>query len=417
MRFRHILFMSLALWFWMNVPSQAQMEDSTIMGKTLAQWMQEAQHPDPGVREKAIQTLQLFGPAAQKAGAILIGNLSNPDAGLRVNAAIAIGHIGLNDWDKEKGIGGLMTMLNDSQAIARFQAAMALGRIGPDAKAAIPRLAQYTIRDRGSWEIRKAAAFALGAIGVDKEKGADSRALAALTSVAVGQYRDPCAQVRLEAVLAISILAQALNPNDLEPLLRTMQGSVSDPDKTVSMYGRLFLLQLSNKAVVNDTTLSPISKMLKDPNVEVRVHAARILALVGEQAQSQIEPLIEALEDKEFMVAGTAAMALGEMKNGFTDRHVAMLCLMLKHPQAYVRSNAAQTLGLIGPKAKSRLADLIDALRDPDDSVLMAVVFALGEIGPEAMPAVPMLTEVTKHKEAFVAQAARNALDKIHKRN
>src|ERR1700687_2801432 len=72
-----------------------------IGGKNLDQWIAEILNQDPGVREKAIRTVVLFGPAARKAGKKLITELNDTDPSLRVNAIMALGEIGMNEEDLE----------------------------------------------------------------------------------------------------------------------------------------------------------------------------------------------------------------------------------------------------------------------------------------------------------------------------
>src|SRR5438046_2623415 len=83
-------------------------------------------------------------------------------------------------------------LLTDTQAIVRLHATMALGRLGPAARAAIPKLAKDTINDKSSWEIRKTAAQALGSIALDRENGPDAQTVGALTRAIHGQYADVC---------------------------------------------------------------------------------------------------------------------------------------------------------------------------------------------------------------------------------
>src|SRR5439155_16042074 len=98
-----------------------------------------------------------------------------------VNACIAIGNIGLDARDMDKGVAALVRLLTDTQAIVRLHATMALGRLGPAARAAIPKLAKDTINDKSSWEIRKTAAQALGSIALDRQNGPDAQTVGALT--------------------------------------------------------------------------------------------------------------------------------------------------------------------------------------------------------------------------------------------
>src|SRR5262249_13034635 len=172
-----------------------------VGGKTLDQWMDDLKSSDPSVREKAISMIKLYGTAARPAVPALIKAMADADVALRVNAIIALGLIGMDQQDVEKGVVALTRALNDTQGIVRFQAAMALGRLGVDAKSAVPALVN-TIRDATTWEIRQAGAYALGTVAVDRQSGPDQRAINALLTV----LSDRSSQVRLEAVLSLITL-------------------------------------------------------------------------------------------------------------------------------------------------------------------------------------------------------------------
>src|SRR5207247_7974983 len=133
---------------------------------------------------------------AKTAAPALINELTDRDVSLRVNATITLGIVGMEEKDIPAGVSALIRLLTDTQSIVRYQAAMALGRLGRDARPAIPALLN-TIKDSSSWEIRKAAAFALGAIAEDRQRGPDVRAMRALADA----LKDTCFQVLMEGIL------------------------------------------------------------------------------------------------------------------------------------------------------------------------------------------------------------------------
>src|SRR5262249_45111163 len=136
--------------------------------KTLLEWENDLKDKDPSVKEEAMAAIKIYGSAARHSGPILIKTLTDPDVGLRVNAAITLGYIGVEDKDIKACVRGLTEMLRDQQGIVRFQAARALARIGPEAASAVPLLIART-KDFGSWEIRGAAAYALGSVAYEPQ--------------------------------------------------------------------------------------------------------------------------------------------------------------------------------------------------------------------------------------------------------
>jgi HEAT repeat protein len=379
-----------------------------VAGKTLDQWIKELQDSDPSAQETAIRAISNFGEEGRRAAPAIIPFLRDKDVSLRVNAVITLGAIGLDNRDVINGVGGLQALLRDTQGIVRYQAAMTLGRLGPQAKSALSYLMTVTILDRTSWEIRKAAAYAVGAIGAgDKMNFSDSRAVVALKTA----LNDPCAQVRLEAILGLSTLGQYIDPQEipnLKPLLE--RRALIDRDKTVMIYSRLLLMQY-DATYIRETNLVPIAQQLQNPDVQVRLQAARALAMLADKAKSRIPDLIEALKDKESLVASAATAALVAMKNEMTDQQTIDIGKILLYGEKhYVRCHAAQALGSLGERAKFRVPELIRALQDQNSDVVKTSAMALIEMGDAARPAIPYLKELRNHKDEDVQDAAELAI-------
>lgn len=294
-------------------------------GRTLKQWqsllkseMAKSELLDPGVAENAIRTVMMWGDKARDSGPDLIRGLTHKDTSVRVNSAIAIGFVGLPENSLKKGVTELGRLVHaESQSIVRYQSAMALGRLGTDAKEAIPGLL-YAIKDEYCWEIRKAAAFALGAVGTDATKGPDQRAVDALK----GALTDKCALVRQEAALSLLIIRPPIDPASKERLKQSLTNAIHyEKDKTVSIWERVALCQLempkNKQDPISETfkkNLVVIAKALKTPGeLQTRVTAARAMGILAPYAKDHVTDLIEALEDKELMVVGYTIIALGQV--------------------------------------------------------------------------------------------------------
>jgi HEAT repeat protein len=287
---------------------------SEIGGKKLKEWIAEIKDPDPGVVENAIRTVVHFGRDAREAGPALIDQLeNNRDSSIRTNAAIALGTLNqeLHSADISKAVDKLgQRMTDDGQTIVRFHATLALSRFGADAKPALNKLV-LTSRDGPSWEIRKAAVIALGAAAADKDKGPDPkgpdpRAVSAL----VGALSDKCAQVRLEAVIAIGILGKPASKTELDAVLTALAYRFKDHDKAVQIWAYTSYMALDG---VNAKKLSEIAKHLKNPELAARCHAAKALSMFGSEAEAHIPELVETLHDKQPTAAAAAAEALASM--------------------------------------------------------------------------------------------------------
>jgi HEAT repeat protein len=315
-------------------------------GKTMYEWMKVLKDSkDPGVKVRAIHALQFYGKDAREVVSGIIAALRDADASVRVNSAIALGLIGLDARDLKNGIDGLIHLLTfDPEGIVRFQAARALGRLGSDSAPAIPALVNQIKNPRAS-ELRSAVAYALGSAGWDREKGPDPRAIHALLSV----LNDISHDVRMEALFSLIVLgppAQAIDKNLERRALETL---THDKSKVVEIWAHVGIMRLDK---VSSHHLAPIAKLLKDPDMRVRMNAARAFAIMGQDAKGNIKDLIYALDDKEPDVLVWVCMALGEMRNAGQEA-LPKLEAFNEHQDPRVKQAAAEAIGKIKAKAKN----------------------------------------------------------------
>lgn len=125
-------------------------------------------------------------------------------------------------------------------------------------------------------------------------------------------------------------------------------------------------------------------KNLKSKDAKTRTAAAEDIAKVGQirsaDAQPAIEPLIEAMKDKDTNVRSAATLALGEID---PDPKIAVPALTeaLKDKEAKVRTAAATALGLMGPDAKDGLSALQELRgKEKERGVNRAVTMAIRRI-------------------------------------
>jgi len=155
-------------------------------------------------------------------------------------------------------------------------------------------------------------------------------------------------------------------------------------------------------------TLNELIEQLDDNDFEVRRSAARTLEQKGPEAKDAVDALIEALEDEDEYVRAAAGRALGEI-GPQAERAIPALMKMMKDHVMIVRMAAAVGLGGIGPKANEAIPLLAEALesQDEDHNVKYRAAKALGDIGPEAVPA---LTKAVKNNQYFVRRISARAL-------
>lgn len=324
-------------------PAQELSRGSSFGGKNLDQWMQDLKSKDPSTQENAIQTLKLYGHVAQEAVPELLKLTGHRDVSIRVNTAIALGVIGFDQADAEAGVAALTRLLGDSQAIVRYQAARALGSIGPPAAASIPNLVLMARANEGSvqsWELRKAASYALGSVAVDRQLGPDARAVNTLA----GATNDVSHQVRLEAILGLIVLGTPAKPADKLIVQRAAEARTKDPSKHVVIWAHMLLMRIDK---VSDQHLAAIAKLLKSPEATVRSHVGRALGTVGPEAKSRISELVDALQDEqEPMPIYWIVWAMVQMGDP-APRAIKALEQLMSHREASVRNMAREALALL----------------------------------------------------------------------
>lgn len=295
-----------------------------INGKSLEEWVKQIKNPDPSLAETAIRMVTLFGPdAAPKAADALVDALHFTDASLRVNAALVFSMIGVDEKHAPKVVAALAQRVNeDNQAIVRFHAAIALGRIGDGYRSSIPALV-FRCTDQSSWEIRRAAAFALGragkAVASTANAGVEMHAAHALIQLFAGAYPDRCAQVRLTAVQALGSMGIPGAPNDKAVILVALKRALKDRYKPVVIWAHVGLMADGEPTEDHLPAILAFMKGREGKDFEAHLEAIRALGTMGKNAKAAVPQLTDELEGPEPALVVAACWALGEMKDDATS--------------------------------------------------------------------------------------------------
>ena len=289
---------------------------TSLGGKNLKQWIAEIKSGDPSRRENAIRTIPLL-KGGQEAIPELIDRVEHDsDSSPRVNAVMALGALPIGPREDVSRIVTALKfrLVNDSQSIIRFQCALVLGRFGEQSRAAMKELIQAT-KDGGSWEIRKAAVFALTRAASDVAKLVNSGAVEALVS-RLSSTSEASALVRLEAAMSIATLGM-LSKHDHEVVSKGLANAEYDREKMVAIWARVGLAVHDNKLTPAD--IKTLEKYLQSPDLPSRTHAARALGTIaslgnpGPLLKPVIPYLIKLLDDKEELAQVAAIWALGRI--------------------------------------------------------------------------------------------------------
>jgi HEAT repeat protein len=168
-----------------------------------------------------------------------------------------------------------------------------------------------------------------------------------------------------------------------------------------------------------------LTTALKDRDLFVRRFSAQALGEIGPEARSALPALETALNDRRKEVQEAAAFAIGKM--GSSGIQVLTGLVKDTNRDSMVRRKAMESLGAIGPDARSAIPALTSALgpmakgkkgANPDD-LRMDAVNALAAIATaDDKGVIDSLTALTdkKQKDRALRQAANSALRKIKNR-
>lgn len=301
-----------------------------------------------------------------------------------------------------------LSELESRDAKTRRAAAFALGKLGVDAYDGVPRLTR-ALNDADA-TVREAAAFALAEIG----PAAGSEPVESLAKLLLGD-KDP--QVRRSAACALG----SLGPTNV-PSTTSLRKALHDPEAVVRQNAAWALGQLSRSAPgqpdlgFGTGTISELSHALADRDPVVRRDAAEALGTIGRRAHGSLQALVKSFrQDGDAVVRKTALSAMVNVA-GPDDHDVAPdLVAALKDPDPENARSAALALGNIGgADVAAAVPVLRTALHDPDARAIAAA--ALANVGPEAAPALPELRATLKDSDPEVRRNAALAIGHIGER-
>jgi HEAT repeat protein len=299
--------------------------------------------------------------------------------------------------------------LGDSDPGGRRKAADELGRLGPEAAGALPAL----LRRLG-----------------DEERAVGAAAAAALDRIDPGWARSPAARqaipVLIDRLSADSAVAQQSAAEALAWLGREAAPAApalvkllaeSDPDLRGAAMRAL--------ARIGPPAVPALLARLTGGDEDARNMAAQTLGMMGPFAHPAERELVLRLADQSAVVRAAAAAALERIDPYWSgsraaDEAVHLLTLRLCDADLLVRKSARETLEKISTVwsrsagARQAVPDLLGYLAPggPAEGALAAME-VLGQIGPDARPAVPALVARLADASPLMRGAARQALDKI----
>lgn len=331
---------------------------------------------DKQLRFSAIDALATMGPPSRDAVPRLLQIMRDDYSELRQAAALALGRIGP---DARDAIPALHEALHEKDPMLRANAATALGGIGPEARSAIPDLIQM-LRDSLKWAAESAAA---------PEPTPDPRFRGLhVTKDNENLYSGPAAEQGIAGIgpeaapEAVPLLMEALKA----------QGSQNfGDDMTISRFRVCAALALGKMGAA----ATPAIPLLKDAQGDTRTTAY----LPGPDPHPGFYP-------PEFgsVTSGPYSLTLGRAATNALTEIGGPNSGPDKTASEEMKASGAFPSADIKPGPKSTVPELIATLGQPDKQppspesnpyshqVARATAMqSLGEIGPEAGRAIPIL--------------------------
>lgn len=381
---------------------------------------------DPSVVLPAMHTLADMGDDAVP---LLVESLKDPQS--RYWASVALAEVGPS---AAAAVEPLTTVVSTGETEERLQALLTLGAIGEKAGAAVPAMIQAL--ESNDPALQFAAAFALGqlrATAADeplrKAAAAADPFLAEVAAWARARIHPDDAALQAEAIERLLAgldsdrpkvrAASAAGLSDLAPNLdagkrRELAGEFAtllrDTDPTVATGAGAALIRLGDDAIAT------VREKLADP--AVRVAALEILAALGTAAAPALDEVVSLLGDADEHVRSEAAMALAALGTG-AAKAVAPLQKILADESGPVgpRYSAAYALGRIGAAAQPALATLRGLTTSDDDVLATVAVWAALKIAPDdktlVEAAIPKLRTVLRGEADLARLEAAVALGDI----
>jgi len=263
--------------------------------------------PGPRVRSGAAKVLGLIGSAARPASAALVQGLSDPDAGVRLASAWALGRVDPG----EAAAAPLEKALGDTDRLVRIQAAETLARLGKaleearkvfvlELKAAMADISSTANRNLVVWATEK-----FSTLGIPP-----GEIVAALSSALGNEDLEDEPEILVEILTILRGIGPAAK--EAVPAASGLLGS-SDYDKViVACAGFLGSLGKESRGAVRVL----IDKGLKDKDFEkIRQACAEALGAIGPEANKAL-PLLEDLASKDRFpdVRKAAEEAIGKIR-------------------------------------------------------------------------------------------------------
>ncbi|MDY7006335.1 MAG: HEAT repeat domain-containing protein [Cyanobacteriota bacterium] len=287
--------------------------------------------------------------------------------------------------EKEEAIATLLAMLQEKDSVVRLKAIRTLRFLQYNSEALISALLKCL--DDEDYNVRANTAYTLGYWGKSSYHAFNTL---------LDLLQNDNLAVRWEAAFIIEKLGYKRLSNTIDTVLETLPPQLQDWVFAVSN-------DMPNLDELNNTYQSNINALLErlqDQNPILRGGAANALGKLGNNSEIIISALLERLQDEVPDVCGIAAMALGYLSN--TSQIVVNALLgKLEDDNHLVRCGIVSALGNLGDTSQTVVNALLAKLNDDSEYVRQRVSQALGKLGKKSNNILPIIIQwIQQHQDS-----------------
>jgi HEAT repeat protein len=366
------------------------LEPTAAEKKQVKEWAPKLKAADAQTRAAAARALGKIGPGAGATVPALAKLLDDDDKKVRSAAIGALHQIGTAAFPQ------LLAALKSKHDVVKFTAAVSMRQFGPRAAPAVPTL--VALMDESKGMTRAMIVESLCSIGPAAKPAVP--AIAKVLGYSGGLYDeilcDHLGRLGPDAAGAIPAL------------IKTMKTGVeAGPQNAAEALGKI--------GPGAKVAVPALIKTLGSKRVYLRCYATSAFGDIGPEARDAVPALVKVLKGKSVLQRAVTIIALGKIGPAAKSATAELQKLSVdKKEKAALRMHAKVALLKIKGKPKEALAVYAGALESKDLLTRIDAVMAIGQAGPAAKSAVGALIKLfSKKTNIKVGWRIAEALGKI----
>ena len=181
-------------------------------------------------------------------------------------------------------------------------------------------------------------------------------------------------------------LMDRFDPSD-ETIAEAAAKALSDEDRSVRQLAVQIVSQLNDELI--ETIVPQLAQLVEGDTEDlgIRIRATRLVGRLRTSGRAALSALIQVIRHESPRNLRTAAIDAAVKVTDNPSEIISVLNeLLASNDDAFLRRVAADRLGQFGSQASVAVANLVQAMRDPEPRVRQSAANALGQIGPAALP-------------------------------